>query len=469
MLKKLLIIDDEVAICRTLQIHFRSHGFEVSIAHDAESGEILAEKIKPHVIVLDIRMPGKSGLDILPSLKTSLPDSHIIMITAFHDMESTIEAMQQGADEYIQKPIDLNELDAAVNKAMKACDLQRKDVINIQDVELKAGGKKMVGGSQAMLEVFKIIGRVARTPATVLITGESGTGKEMAARAIHASSLNPDGAFVAINCAAMVESLIESEMFGHVKGAFTGAISNQPGKFEIANEGTIFLDEIGELSQSLQAKLLRVLQEKEYCPIGSKETKLTTARVLSATNRNLLKEVKEGRFREDLYYRLQVINLNMPPLRERAEELPQLVNVLLAQINHELNRKVKQITKEVMHAFHAYLWPGNIRELENLLTKAVAISADAVLTIDLFPQLKNDNAFENAVPSVMTNNLPRSTILKGTSNKVSAEQSLQDIEKLHVIKILTQTNWHRGKACDLLGVSRPRLQRLIVQYCLQEP
>ena len=469
MLKKLLIIDDEVAICRTLQIHFRSNDFEVSIAHDAESGEILADKIKPHVIVLDIRMPGKSGLDILPSLKASLPDSHIIMITAFHDMESTIEAMQQGADEYIQKPIDLNELDAAVNKAMKACDLKRKDVINIQDVELKGGSKKMVGGSQAMLEVFKTIGRVARTPATVLITGESGTGKEMAARAIHASSLNSGGAFVAINCAAMVESLIESEMFGHVKGAFTGATSNQPGKFEIANEGTIFLDEIGELSQSLQAKLLRVLQEKEYCPIGSKETKLTTARVLSATNRNLLKEVKEGRFREDLYYRLQVINLNMPPLRERAEELPQLVNVLLAQINHELNRKVKQITKEVMSAFYTYLWPGNIRELENLLTKAVAISPDSVLTIDLFPQLNNDNAFENVVPSVMANNLPRSTLLNGTSNKVSAEQSLQDIEKLHVIKVLTQTNWHRGKACDFLGVSRPRLQRLIVQYCLQEP
>jgi DNA-binding NtrC family response regulator len=468
MLKKLLIIDDEVAICRTLQIHFRGNDFEVSIAHDAESAEVLADKIKPHVIVLDIRMPGKSGLDILPSLKATLPDSHIIMITAFHDMESTIEAMQQGADEYIQKPIDLNELDAAVNKAMKACDLQRKDVINIQNIELKDGSKKMVGGSQAMLDVFKIRGRVARTPATVLITGESGTGKEMAARAIHASSLNSDGAFVAINCAAMIESLIESEMFGHIKGAFTGATSNQPGKFEIANDGTIFLDEIGELSQSLQAKLLRVLQEKEYCPIGSKETKLSTARVLSATNRNLLKEVKEGRFREDLYYRLQVINLNMPPLRERVEELPQLVNVLLAQINHELNRKVKQITKEVMHAFHAYSWPGNIRELENLLTKAVAISPDSVLTIDLFPQLNNDNTFEKQAPPVTTSNLPNTTLVDGRTNNLNEEQSLQDIEKLHVIKILTQTNWHRGKACDLLGVSRPRLQRLIIQYSLQE-
>jgi DNA-binding NtrC family response regulator len=467
MLKKLLIIDDEVAICRTLQIHFKSQGFEVEISHDALSGEAQAQRLKPHVIVLDIRMPGMSGLEILPRLKAQSPECHIIMVTAFHDMESTIEAMQQGADEYIHKPLDLHELDNAVNKAIKACERKRKDVINLDNVAIKAGSKKMVGGSKAMLEVFKTIGRIARTPTTVLITGESGTGKEMAARAIHASGQNPDGAFVAINCAAMVESLVESEMFGHIKGAFTGAICNQPGKFEIANNGTIFLDEIGELSQTLQAKLLRVLQEKEYTPIGGKETKYTNARVISATNRDLLKEVKAGRFREDLYYRLQVINVNMPPLRERKEELGQLINVLLAQINLHLNRNISQITKEVLAAFKTYSWPGNIRELENLLTKAVAISHDSILTLDLFPQLSEKQP-EDTGSDVELNNKGGLYQAEEVCEVNNEAQSLQDIEKKQVAKILQQTNWHRGKSCDLLGVSRPRLQRLIVQYQLQQ-
>jgi DNA-binding NtrC family response regulator len=462
MLKKLLIIDDEVAICRTLQIYFKSQSFEVHIAHDAQTGEKLASIVNPHVIILDICMPGKSGLELLPSLKSQLPDSHIIMVTAFHDMENTIEAMQQGADEYIHKPIDLNEINTAVNRAMMVCARKRKDIITINNVELNhENQKKMVGGSKAMLEVFKTIGRIARTPTTVLITGESGTGKEMAARAIHTSSQTPKGPFVAINCAAMVENLIESEMFGHMKGAFTGAICNQLGKFELANGGTIFLDEIGELSQTLQAKLLRVLQEKEYTPIGGKETKHTTARVLSATNRNLLEEVKAGRFREDLYYRLQVINLNMPPLRERKEELFQLISVLLAQINSQLNRNVTQLTKEVMVAFQKYSWPGNIRELENSLTKAVTITHGSIISLDLLPQLINDDRNICIFTEDVEPQKDR-TVQKN-------EDTLMDIEKRHVIKVLTQTNWHKGKSCELLGVSRPRLQRLIIQYSLQQP
>lgn len=456
MIKKLLIIDDDVAICRTLQIHFSSQNFQVQLAHDAEHGLLSTIEFKPQIIILDIRMPGKSGLEILPELKGKLPDCHIIMITAFHDMESTIAAMQQGADEYIHKPIDLIELDNAVSEAIKACALKRKDIMQIPQIAVADGVKSMVGSSKAMRDVFKTIGLVAKTPTTILITGESGTGKEMAARAIHASGINPDGPFIAINCAAMAENLIESELFGHTKGSFTGAIATQIGKFELANGGSIFLDEVGELSPATQAKLLRILQEKEYSPLGSKEIKKTNARVISATNRDLLAEIKQRNFREDLYYRLQIINIQMPPLRERREELPTLVNVLLAQINQQMHKQVMQITNEVMALFKQYAWPGNVRELENMLTKAVALCQSNVLTLNLFPQLKANKQINNTGDQAETVTVDKE------------DWSLQEIEREHVANVLAQANWHKGKACEILGVSRPRLQRLIVQYSLEK-
>ncbi|MBL4910851.1 MAG: sigma-54-dependent Fis family transcriptional regulator [Alteromonadaceae bacterium] len=455
-MKKLLIIDDDVAICRTLQIHFSSQNFQVQLAHDAEQGLLSTLEFKPQIIILDIRMPGKSGLEILPELKAELPDCHIIMITAFHDMESTIAAMQQGADEYIHKPIDLMELDNAVSVAIKACALKRKDIMQIPQREVADGVKSMVGSSKAMRDVFKTIGLVAKTPTTILITGESGTGKEMAARAIHASGTNPDGPFIAINCAAMAENLIESELFGHTKGSFTGAIATQIGKFELANGGSIFLDEVGELSPATQAKLLRILQEKEYSPLGSKEVKKTTARVISATNRDLLAEIKQRNFREDLYYRLQIINIQMPPLRDRYEELPTLVNILLAQINQQMHKQVTQITNEVMALFKLYAWPGNVRELENMLTKAVALCQSNVLTINLFPQLSDNK---------QVNNTDEQAEMTAADKE---DWSLQEIEREHVANVLAQANWHKGKACEILGVSRPRLQRLIVQYSLEK-
>ncbi|PCI59526.1 MAG: Fis family transcriptional regulator [Gammaproteobacteria bacterium] len=456
MNKKLLIIDDDVAICRTLQIHFSSQNFQVKLAHDAEQGLLSAIEFKPQIIILDIRMPGKSGLDVLPDLKSNLADSHIIMITAFHDMESTIAAMQQGADEYIHKPIDLNELDKAVSIAIKTCDLKRKDIMQLPEITVTDGKKRMVGSSKAMRDVFKTIGLVAKTPTTILITGESGTGKEMAARAIHVSGNDPEGPFIAINCAAMAENLIESELFGHTKGSFTGAIANQIGKFELANGGSIFLDEVGELTPATQAKLLRVLQEREYSPLGSKEIKKTTARVISATNRDLLAEIQQRNFREDLYYRLQIINIQMPPLRYRREELPTLVNALLVQINQQMHKHVTKITTEVMALFKQYHWPGNVRELENMLTKAVALCQSNVLTINLFPQLDVKSSTTNAVEGV-------DMIMADKE-----EWSLQDIEREHVANVLKQTNWHKGKVCEILGVSRPRLQRLIVQYSLEK-
>ena len=315
--RHILIVDDDVANCRTLQVHLRTLGYQVALAHSVDEGLASAAAQEPDLVILDIRMPGKSGLDGLPEFKSRHPSIRVIMITAFHDMESTIKAMQLGAEDYIHKPIDIDELDHAVQRLLLP---NKADAVQTGDENKEADFETMVGRSRSMKEVFKTIGLVAARPVTVLVTGESGTGKELVARAIHRAGQNPDGPFVAVNCAALVETLLESDMFGHERGAFTGAVSRQEGKFSLASNGTIFLDEIGELSPTMQAKLLRVLQEKEFTPVGAKQSQRTEARVITATNVDLAERVKEGKFREDLLHRLNVIRVHVPPLRERKTE-----------------------------------------------------------------------------------------------------------------------------------------------------
>ncbi len=450
----ILIIDDDKASCRMLQMHFRTQGHDVSIAHSVDEGLDYSSTITPEVIILDIRMPGRSGLEGLPDIKSAFKNSRIIMITAFHDMNSTIEAMKEGADDYIHKPIDLTELDNAVSKALVS-HYGSDDDIQITSQSLSDSAlNTMVGSSPAMREIFKTIGRVAQSPASVLITGESGTGKELVARAIHLSSERASGPFIAINCAALVETLLESDMFGHEKGAFTGAVSKQMGKFTLANDGTIFLDEVGELSLSMQAKLLRVLQEKEFIPVGGKATQMTNARVIAATNIDFTKQVKNGNFREDLFYRLQVVNIHVPPLRERKEDIFDLVQSLLGRANKEMNRNVTRVSVDVMQALCDYNWPGNIRELENILTKSVAMSPRDIITADLLPD------------KILHNIPPHRKELKESDDL--SYLSLQDIEKIHINRVLKATNGHKGKTCDILGISRPRLRRLIKQYGLSD-
>ncbi|MCC7487294.1 MAG: sigma-54-dependent Fis family transcriptional regulator [Burkholderiales bacterium] len=448
----ILIVDDDLASCRTLRLHFRTQGHETHIAQSA--GEALAApgRFAPDVIILDIRMPGKSGLDALPEFKQAFPGSHVIMITAFHDMESTIQAMQRGADDYIQKPIDLDELDATVAKALRYARSESQGVPVEAGEDTGNGRGNMAGRSRVMKEVFKTIGLAASSGATVLITGESGTGKDLVARAIHRAGPNPSGPFVAMNCAALIETLLESDMFGHEKGAFTGAVGRHVGKFALANHGAIFLDEVSELSYAIQAKLLRVLQEKEFVPLGARESQRTEARVIAATNVNLAGRVQEGSFREDLYYRLQVINIHLPPLRDRKEDIPDLVQALLARINREMRRHVRRVDPQVLRCFEAYRWPGNVRELENVLMKAVALSPADTITPDALPA---DIANRSAQPS--------------DTARPAAQCSLREVEKGHVLRVLEATGWHRGRTCAVLGVSRPRLRRMIKDFGLVPP
>lgn len=447
-MSKILIIDDDVASCRTLQVHLRSQDHEVSLAHSVEEG-LTAISITPGLIILDIQMPGRSGLEALPEFKQLIPECKVIMITAFHDMESTIEAMQKGADDYIHKPLDIDELDAAITKLLVN---HEEDDDLLSAISGDASRLTMVGRSRAMKEVFKTIGMVAKSPATILITGESGTGKELVARAIHNSGETPNGPFVAVNCAALVETLLESDMFGHEKGAFTGAVGRQDGKFALANGGTIFLDEVGEMSPAMQAKLLRVLQHKEFTPLGAKNVLKTDARVITATNVNLVERVQSGQFREDLYYRLQVVNVHLPPLRERKEDLIDLIKVLIGRINKELHRNVIHISRGTLDALGQYDWPGNVRELENVLMKSIALSRGDTLSEDLLPEP-----------------LRQKNVVEISDNKPLENWSLEEIEASHIARVLEATQWHKGKACEVLGISRPRLRRMIKHYNLVTP
>ncbi|MCC7284937.1 MAG: sigma-54-dependent Fis family transcriptional regulator [Burkholderiaceae bacterium] len=442
----LLIVDDDVASCRTLQLHFRTQGHEAHVAHSAAEALAARGRCAPELIVLDVRMPGRSGLDALPEIKQAFPGSHVIMITAFHDMETTIQAMKRGADDYIQKPVDLEELNAAVARALRYACGEAQGVLVASAKHADDNRDNMVGHSRAMKEVFKTIGLAASSGATMLITGESGTGKELVARAIHRAGPNPSGPFVAVNCAALVETLLESDMFGHEKGAFTGAVERRVGKFASARHGTLFLDEVSELSHAIQAKLLRALQEKEFVPLGAREPQRTDARVIAATNVDLADRVRDGTFREDLYYRLQVINIHLPPLRERREDLQDLVQAMLARINREMRRHVWRVDPQVLRCFEGYDWPGNIRELENALMKAVALCPADLITCDLLPA-----KICNAPAPIKTGG-------------AETQLRLCEVERLHILRVLEATGWHRGRACEILGVSRPRLRRLINHY-----
>ncbi len=461
----ILIIDDDNASCRTLRLHFRAQNHDVEIAHSVDQGLEVGNSMAPppDIIVLDIQMPGRTGIEGLPNFKSRFPHTHIIMITAFHDMESTIQAMQDGADDYIHKPIDIDELDRSITRLLA----QKADTEMMVDTPATSSAQsKMVGHSRAMREVFKTIGLVARSPATVLITGESGTGKELVANAIHSAGEHSKDPFVAVNCAAVVETLLESDLFGHEKGAFTGAVSKQLGKFELAASGTIFLDEIGELSPNMQAKLLRVLQEKEFTPVGGKHPIHTNARIIAATNINFEEKVKNGEFRKDLFYRLQVVTIHLPPLRERKEDLLDLVRNLLERVNRELGRNVNQISLEVMNCFQEYDWPGNIRELENLLTKLVALSPGESITADLLPNaLCMASIAEESTPEVEQSQVLSS--IPGQQQPDLIHRSLQMVEREHVLRVLDATGWHKGRSCKILGISRPRLRRLISQYNLE--
>jgi len=458
---RILIVDDDDNSNRTLKLYFTSQGYDVETAVNVAEGMARAEQQKPDMVISDICMPDEDGLSFLKRLRGKFPGLPVIMITAFQDMPSTVAAMKGGAADYIHKPIDIDELSTAVKQAVDSARHHEESALVLDS---KDATGMIVGRSGKMKDVFKSIGLISESRITVLIRGESGTGKELVAGAIHKSSDDADKPFVAVNCAALVDTLLESEMFGHDKGAFTGAVNSHKGKVELAGDGTLFLDEIGELSPRLQGKLLRLLEAREYSPVGSRQNKVCNARFIAATNANLEEKVKTGEFREDLYYRLNVYNITLPALREHKEDIPDLVEHLLKKMKSDIRRDIRRVPGDVLAALASYDWPGNVRQLENVLLKSVVDASGNVLSVSNLPAEILSAANIGDAPGDMATVTARD----GALPDQQTEKSLKMIEREHIIQVLDNTGWHKGKTCKILGISRPRLDRRILEYGLIE-
>ena len=441
---KVLIIDDHDAILESLSMFFSEKGYDAITAAYGKEGIKKVEAEMPDIVILDIRLPDINGIEILKKIKSINDNIFVIMITAFHDMETTIEAMKYGAYDYIHKPINIKELDVSVHKVVEALNLKNKLTLYVDDQKIQYKMDTIIGKSKPMQEIFKIIGLTCNNKATVLIQGETGTGKELIAKAIHYNSILKDEPFVSVNCSALVETLLESELFGHEKGAFTSAINLKKGKFELAGNGTIFLDEVGELPLGTQVKILRFLQEKEFERVGGEKTIRSNARIIAATNKNLAQMVNEGKFREDLFFRLKVITINVPPLRDRKADIPLLVNFFIQKISKELHKKPKRISSKALNKLLNYDWPGNVRELENVMMHALVLAREGVILEDHISIFPNEESF-----------LP---------DKTDSFKSLEEVEKEHIIKALIKAKGNKGKACELLKISRPTLRKKIERY-----
>ena len=454
----ILVVDDEAIVRLSLRDWFSDEGCDVDVAENGAEA-LRAAAARPHDIALiDIKMPGMDGLELQARLAEKTPDLTVIMMTAYASVETAVGALKAGAYDYIVKPFDPDELTHLVKRASEHRALRAENVMLKQRLAATSGPAPIIGTSPATRRVLQLVDTVAPADTTVLVLGESGTGKELVARAIHMASPDATAPFVAVNCAALVETLLESEMFGHERGAFTGAVSARKGKVEQAAGGTLFLDEISELSPRLQGKLLRLLEEREYSPVGSSETMCSDARFIAATNVDLAVRVKTGEFREDLYYRLHVVNIGLPPLRDRRGDIGPLVEHLLKRINREVRKGIRRVSSEVMDALVGHDWPGNVRQLENTLLKAVVMAQGDTLTLtDLPAELSGGPA--NGTGAAAGN----------WQAEQSSHVSLKDLERRHIEEVLSSTGWHKGQACEILGISRPRLERRLREFSITQP
>lgn len=457
---KILVIDDDVSICQALEQYFTEEGYTVDTAQNGTEGLNKYVSDPADVVILDIRLPDVDGFCVLEDLREENENVKVIMVTAYHNMETTINAMKSGAFDYIHKPFNIDDLDAAIKKALKSLEMEKKmeGILTASPCNFRAGD--IIGTSNEMREIFKTIGIVSQSRTTVLIQGESGTGKELVAKVIHHNT-SPDEPFIAVNCSAIVETLLESELFGHERGSFTGAVARKLGKFELARYGTVFLDEISEMSINLQAKLLRILQEMEFERVGGKDKIRVNARIMTATNKDLKTLVKEGKFRDDLFYRLNIVAINVPPLRTRLQDIPPLIDYLLAKINLDLSKKVIGVSDEMMEIFMKYKWPGNIRELENLLVGACVAAKGQVLEKNDFQKLNLDEAVHTLKDLRISTRETEEIFKLSESGKLP---TLDEIEERYIRKIIRETDKNKGEVCEVLGISRPTFERKLEKY-----
>jgi DNA-binding NtrC family response regulator len=444
---RILVVDDESSILHTLQILLRGEGFEVEVRTSGKDALERWDEARPDVVLSDIRMPGLSGMDVLAAVRDRDPEVPVILMTAQASLQSAIEAVNRGAFYYLQKPFSNDDLIALCRRAAESRTLRKENVALKREIRRRDGSRKgrPVGKNRAFVQLVQLAETVAPTDSTVLITGESGTGKEVLARYIHSLSERADGPFISINCGALPETLLESELFGHVKGSFTGAVRDKDGLLVAASGGTFFLDEIGEMSPALQVKLLRTLQEREVVPVGSTKTIETDVRVIAATNRDLEQEMRRGAFRSDLYYRLNVISLHMPPLRDRPDDVPLLADHFLARLGDD--GAPVPITDPALARLADYDWPGNVRELENALERAAVLSGGQTIDVEHLPARVVD---------------PPAPALAG--DRPGGNPTLDVIERAYVLWVLQAEGGNKARAAEVLGIDPSTLYRKLNRY-----
>ena len=455
-----LVVDDEELYRKSLERILTRVGHEVSEARNATEALTAVAERPVDLVLADIRMPGLNGLELVRQVHDINPDLPCIVVTGFGSPESSVDALRAGAYWYLEKPFDQSNLDVVrrlVDQAIEHGRLKTENRILHSQLRSRYRFDNVIGSSGALRGVLDIVSKVAEADSTVLITGESGTGKELIARAIHYNSRRAERALVTVNCGAIPEELLESELFGHVRGAFTNAVAHREGRFSLAHEGTIFLDEIGDMSPNLQVKLLRVLQERTFEPVGSSKTLRVDVRVIAATNQLLEEAIRDGRFREDLYYRLNVIPIEVPPLRERREDIPLLAQHFLDVLRHERDTKIESISDEAMARLCTYAWPGNVRELENLIERLTILRGDGEIGVEDLPA----NFLEPGVSQPPAPQIPDSGL--------AFREVVDDFETNLILQALEQTGWNKNQAAQLLGLNRTTLIEKIKKKGLQEP
>lgn len=458
MKSRILVADDEESIREFLNIMLRKEGYEVSCVEDGQQAADLMKKKSFDMVISDLQMPNMTGMELLGHVQSNHPGTLFMLITAFGTTETAIEAMKLGAYDYITKPFKIDEVRINIANALKSKNLETENRSLKKELKKEYSFQNLVGNSEAMHSIFELIRRVSETPTSVLVTGESGTGKEMVAKAIHYNGPFKDKAFISVNCGAIPENLIESEMFGHKKGSFTGAVSDKTGLFEAADEGTLFLDEVGELPLSTQVKLLRAIQERVVRRVGATEDTPINVRIIAATNRDLEKMVNDGGFRQDLYYRLNVIQLETPPLRDRKEDIVLLAQHFLKKYNEKLSKAVGSISDDAMEILSGYDYPGNVRELENIIERTVALEAGAtILPESLPPLVKTKQGSRQMVTS---------DDIEITDEGVDLDKIMGQIEKELIIKAIHAGDGVKKRAAKLLGISFRSMRYRVEKYNL---
>jgi two-component system response regulator AtoC len=455
-MNRILIVDDELNMRLVLKAMLTKEGYEVFVAEDGLAALEILKTTDIATIVTDLKMPRLDGMGLLNRVAKEYPSLPIIIITAYGTVNTAVDALKKGAFDYITKPFDQDDLRNVIRKAILTREFNQDEVImSGEDIDRYG----IVGASQKMLDIYETIRQVAPATTAVLLTGETGTGKELIAHAIHRNSPRKENPFIKINCGAITEHLVESELFGYEKGAFTGAVVTKPGRFELAHTGTIFLDEIGDLPRDMQVKLLHVLQDHEFERVGGIRTIKIDVRIIAATNRNLLQEVKEGRFREDLFYRLNVFPIHLPPLRERPEDILPLMDFFLEKCNQKLGRNVRQVDSRIMDLFTRYAWPGNVREMENILERLVLMAKDNQITLeDIPPEIK----YALDAPA------PAAEISADRPLKALVKDHTEEMERQLITKILDECGQNVTKAAQQLGFSRKGLQLKMIKYGLRK-